>query len=91
MLKDRIDGCLKFKINKKFVKKCDGEMFILSEDEKSMSIVNEIGAKIIELADNKRTLDEISKSLTEEYSVNREKLESDSELFLEKMKLLGYL
>ena len=82
---------LKFAINKKSLKECDNELFILSDDEKSLFIVNEIGAKIIELADGKSTLPEIKRLLADEYCVDSEKLEADVDVFLKEMQAFGYL
>ncbi len=86
-----MEYCPRFKIKKKFTEKNSGELFILSDNEKSMFIVNEAGTRIIELADGKKKLTEINNILAREYSFDENKIKEDTRCFLKKMKRLGYL
>jgi len=86
-----MEYCPKFKIKKKLTEKNAGELFILSDNEKSMFIINEVGSRIVELADGKRKLEEINAILSREYAFDKNKIEEDTSCFLKKMKRLGYL
>jgi len=55
----------------------DGEAIILSAEDSSVHSLDEVGTKIWELADGKKTVKEIIEALHEEYDVEFDQLKQD--------------
>ena len=64
----------------------DGEMVLLDIGSGHYYGVNEVGARILELAGSQRTVEEIFARLVEEYAVSEDRLRRDVGVFLERME-----
>ena len=53
------------------------EGVILRQDDAEILVVNDVAARIIELIDSKRTLDDVINILEEEYEIDRSILTND--------------
>lgn len=59
-----------------------GEAVVLRQEEAEVLVLNEVGARILELADGSHSAKAIVDTLESEFEVERAELESDVETFL---------
>jgi hypothetical protein len=70
-------------------RKVGGEMVILSADDSSLFVLNELGTAIWEAADGRTSLDAIADSVCLEYDVDRETALRDVEAFVSDLAAAG--
>jgi len=64
----------------------DGEAIILSAEDSSVHSLDEVGTRIWEMADGKKTIKEIIEALLEEYDVEFDQLKQDVIDFVNELK-----
>ena len=63
----------------------DGEAVVVLPTQGRVKVLNEVGARVWELADGRRTVAEIVEILTGEYAADPEVIEQDVVAFLEQL------
>ena len=69
----------------------DGLAVIVLADSGEVIVVNEIGSRIVELIDGKRSAEEVAGTIESEYRVTAEEARSDVEDFLQVLAEAGVL
>ncbi|HEY7290135.1 MAG TPA: PqqD family protein [Vicinamibacterales bacterium] len=72
-------------------RKVGGEMVILSADDSSVFVLNEVGTFIWESSDGRTTLDAIINRMCEEFDVDRDTARQDAAAFVESLSAAGLL
>ena len=67
----------------------DGEAVLVLPDKGEVKVLNEVGARIWELADGTRTIAEISEQLAQEFEVDIQKAQNDAVIFLQQLEQKG--
>ena len=70
-------------------RKVGGEMVVLSADDSSLFVLNEVATAIWEAADGQRTVDEIADEVCREYDVDRETALTDVAQFVAALAAAG--
>jgi t-SNARE complex subunit (syntaxin) len=69
----------------------DGEAVLVLPDKGEVKVLNEVGARIWELADGTRTIAEIAELLTQEFEVDIQKAQDDALIFLQQLEQKGVI
>jgi t-SNARE complex subunit (syntaxin) len=69
----------------------DGEAVLVLPDKGEVKVLNEVGARIWELADGTRTIAEIAELLTQEFEVDIQKAQNDALIFLQQLEQKGVI
>ena len=69
----------------------DGSAVIVLADSGEVLVLNEVGTRIAELADGRRSVDEIADAIHCEYEVSADEARRDLETFLETLAQSGAL
>ena len=72
-------------------RKVGGEMVILSAEDSSLFLLNEVGTAIWEAADGRRSIQAIADALSAEYDVDRATALADVTEFVESLTAAGIL
>jgi hypothetical protein len=75
--------------NKLAARKVGGEMVILSADDSSLFLLNEVGTAIWEAADGRRSIEALADVLCSEYEVDRATALADVAEFIESLAAAG--
>ena len=70
-------------------RKVGGEMVILSADDSSLFVLNEVGTTVWEAADGRTSIQTIADSVCDEYEVDRDTALRDVEAFVEALVAAG--
>ena len=69
----------------------DGEAVLVHAEQKKITVLNGVGARLWELADGQRTIREMARVIAEEYEVSPVKAESDTLAFCRELAGRGLL
>lgn len=69
----------------------DGEAFIVIPQSHEYKILNSVGSRVWELIDGARTLDEIARTIADEYDVSFETARDDVHSFIRDLESNGML
>ena len=69
----------------------DGLAVIVLADSGEVIVINEIGSRIVELIDGKRSAEEVAGTIESEYEVTAEEARSDLEAFMQMLAEAGAL
>ncbi|HKS39178.1 MAG TPA: PqqD family protein [Blastocatellia bacterium] len=69
----------------------DGLAVIVLADSGEVIVVNEIGSRIVELIDGKRSAEEVAVTIESEFTVTAEEARSDLEAFMQMLAEAGAL
>ena len=69
----------------------DGEGVVVKQQSAELLVLNEVGARILELLDGERTTAEVLETLGEEFDAEAAELEGDLESFLRELSEAGVL
>lgn len=69
----------------------DGEAVLVLPDKGEVKVLNEVGARIWELADGTRTIGQIAEQLTEDFEVDIQKAQNDVVEFLQQLEQKGVI
>ena len=69
----------------------DGEAVLVLPDKAEVKVLNEVGARIWELADGTRTIGQIAEQLTEDFEVDIQKAQNDVVEFLQQLEQKGVI
>jgi hypothetical protein len=72
-------------------RKVGGEMVILSADDSSVFVLNEVGTFIWESSDGRTTLDAIVERVCDEFDVDRDTARQDTAAFVDALSAAGLL
>lgn len=67
----------------------DDEAILVLPEKGEVKVLNEVGARIWELADGSRSVREIAKLICKEYEVKQELAEADTLDFLQELEIRG--
>ena len=69
----------------------DGEAILVHAEQKKVTVLNGVGARLWELADGQRTVQDMARVIAEEYEVSMVKAESDALAFCRDLEGRGLL
>lgn len=69
----------------------DDEMLIISSDSNKLTILNDTGARVWELLETERTVDDIVRIICAEFECDLARVEADVETFLADLERRGHV
>jgi hypothetical protein len=69
----------------------DGEAVLVHAEQKKVTVLNAVGARLWELADGRRTIAEMARVIAEEFEVSQVKAEADTLAFCRDLSGRGLL
>lgn len=69
----------------------DGEAVLVHAEQKKVTVLNGVGARLWELTDGQRTVSEMARVIADEYEVSLNKAEADALVFVEDLASRGLL